>query len=152
MIKILKISGIVVLLVAIAYIIVKTFFMSDGKTNTQFSGFGKMVAPERKDTTSTNKLEVHIDRILINMKKGSFKFMKADMTFQMKNKRDTDALKRNMPAIRDTILRFSSNQDSDILATTKGKDQYNKDLKELIYESYGLEVNNIFFRDFVLAK
>lgn len=150
--KILKISGIVVLLVAVVYIIVGTFFMGSSKTNTQFSSFGKMVAPDRKNTSSTHDLEVDIDRILINMKSGSFKFMKADMTFQMKDKQGRDALKQNMPAIRDTILRFSSNQDSDALATIKGKDQYNKDLKELIYESYGLEVKNIFFRDFVLAK
>jgi len=150
--KILKISGVVVLLVTITYLIVGTFFMSSGKTNTQFSGFGKMVAPGQKNTKSTDEREIHIDRILINMKTGSFKFMKVDMTFQMKDKRDADALKQNMPAVRDTILRFSSKQDSDMLATIEGKDQYNKDLKELIYESYGLEVNNIFFRDFVLAK
>ena len=151
--KILKISAVVVLLVAVTYLIVGTFFMSDGKTNTNFSGFGNMVAPSgNSNTVSSDKLEVSIDKILINMYSGSYKYMKADMAFKMRNSKDKDALVKNMPYIRDTILRFSSNQDSNVLATSEGKQQYKEDLKDLIYESYGLEVEQIYFRDFVLAK
>mgnify|MGYP003571718840 CR=1 FL=1 len=151
--KILKISAIVVLLVAITYIIVGTFFVKSNKTNTNFGGFGKMVAPGGKTSTvSSDKLEVSIDKILINMHSGSYKYMKADMAFKMTDAQSKEALVKNMPYIRDTILRFSSNQDSNLLATSAGKQQYKEDLKELIYESYGLLIDNIYFRDFVLAK
>ncbi len=151
--KILKIVIGVIILVTITYLIVGTFFMSSGKTNTNFGGFGNMVAPSGKsNTVSTNKLEVSIDKILINMHSGPYKYMKADMAFKMVNGANKDSLVKNMPYIRDTILRFSSNQDSSKLATSAGKQQYKQDLKDLIYESYGLEIEDIYFRDFVLAK
>ena len=127
--------------------------MNDSKTNTKFGGFGKMVAPGGKSTTvSTNKLEVSIDKILINMHSGNYKYMKADMAFKMKDSKNKDNLVKSMPHIRDTILRFSSTQDSNKLSTPEGKKQYKEDLKDLIYESYGLDIEDIYFRDFVLAK
>lgn len=151
--KILKISASVVLLVALTYLIVGTFFMSDNKTNTQFGGFGNMVKPSGKSSTvSSDKLEVSIDKILINMHSGDYRYMKADMAFKMSDEKNREDLVKSMPSIRDTILRFSSNQDSDKLSTPEGKQQYKDDLKELIYESYGLAIDNIYFRDFVLAK
>lgn len=149
--KALKISGVVVLLVALIYLVVGTFFMGGGKTNTEFSGFGKMFAPA-KNTKSTDKLEVNIDRVLINLHSGSFSYLKTDMAFRMKDKRDKDVLVKNMPSVRNTILQFSARQDGDELATNAGKDRYIEDLKELMFESYGLAIEDIFFRDFVLAK
>jgi len=151
--NILKIVIGVVALVSLTYVIIGTFFMSDNKTNTNFGGFGKMVSPDgNTNTISTDKLEVNIDKILINMHSGEYKYMKADMSFKMKDENDKDRLIKSMPHIRDTILRFSSNQDSDQLETSAGKQQYKQDLKELIYESYGLQIDDIYFRNFVLAK
>ncbi len=151
--KILKISAIIILLVAITYIIVATFFSGDSNTNTQFSRFGNMVAPGAGTTTkSTDDLEVNMDKILINLHSGSYKYMKVDMALKMKNKKEKNKLINSMPQIRDTILRFSSNQDSNNLATSEGKQQYKADLIDLIYESYGFQIEDIYFRDFVLAK
>lgn len=151
--NILKISIAVILLVVATYLIVGTFFMSDSKTNTSFGGFGKMVKPSGKsNTVSTDKLEVSIDKILINMHSGNYKYMKADMSFKMKDEKNRDNLKKSMPQIRNTILRFSSNQNSNKLSTSQGKQQYKEDLKDLIYESYGLAIDDIYFRNFVLAK
>ena len=127
--------------------------MGGSKTNTQFGGFGKMVKPGgNSNTVSTKKLEVSIDKILINMHSGNYKYMKADMAFKMKDENNREALVKSMPHIRDTILRFSSTQDSNKLSTPAGKEQYKEDLKDLIYESYGLAIEDIYFRDFVLAK
>ena len=151
--KILKIVIGVIVLVAVTYIIVGIFFMSDGKTNTKFSGFGEMVAPGGKsNTVSSDKLEVNIDKILINMHSGNYKHMKADMAFKMKDENNKKALVESMSSIRNTILRFSSNQDSNKLSTSVGKQQYKEDLKDLLYESYGLAIEDIYFRNFVLAK
>ena len=149
---ILRISLIVVLLVAITYIIVGTFFQNDAKTNTQFSGFGKMVAPStRTNSTSTDKTEVSLDKVLINMHSGQYKYMKADMSLQMKDAKNAEQVKKNMPYIRETVLRFSSTQNSNDLATDKGKQQYKEDLKKIINDTYGIQIQDIYFRNFVLA-
>lgn len=150
--KILKLSIIVILLVAITYLIVGTFFANTSKTNTKFDGFGKMVASASQSSSkSTDKLEVSVDKILINMSSGQYKYMKADMSFKMKDKKNAEEIKKSMPHVRDTILRFSSSQDSSKLTTDEGKQQYKKDLKDLIYESYGYEIKDVYFRSFVLA-
>lgn len=150
--KILKISIIVVLSVAIIYLIVGTFFTNNTKTNTQFDGFGKMVSPKNKNTKSTDKLEVTVDKILINLSSGQYKYMKSDMSFKMKNEDNKDKLKKSMPYIRDSILRFSTTYDSDILSTDAGKQEYKKNLKAMINDTYGLEIEQVYFRNFVLAK
>lgn len=150
---ILKITAVVIFLVAVTYLIVSTFFMSGDKANTTFDGFGNMVSPtSRTNTTSKDELEVNIDKVLINMHSGYYKYMKADMAFKMKDTANKDALVEQMSDIRNTILHFSSNQDSNKLATPEGKQQYKKDLIDLIYESYGLSIEDIYFRDFVLAQ
>ncbi len=150
--KILKISAIVILSVAAIYLIIGTFFMSGSDTNTKFNGFGQMVAPGAKTSSkSTDELEVALDKVLINMSSGQYKYMKSDMSFKMKDEKNVEQIKKSMPHIRDTILRFSASQNSDKLSTDKGKQQYKEDLKNLMYESYGLEVNDIYFRNFVLA-
>ena len=151
--KILKISAVVVLLVAATYLIVGTFFTKSVDTNTQFDGFGKMVAPGAKSSSkSTDKLEVTLDKVLINMSSGTYKYMKSDMSFKMKDEKNRDQIKENMPRIRDTILRFSASQDSNKLSTDEGKQEYKEDIKDIIYESYGIEVDDIYFRNFVLAR
>ena len=150
--KILKITAIVILSVAAIYLIIGTFFMSGSDTNTKFNGFGQMVAPGAKiSSKSTDELEVALDKVLINMSSGQYKYMKSDMSFKMKDEKNVEQIKKSMPHIRDTILRFSASQNSDKLSTDKGKQQYKEDLKNLMYESYGLEVNDIYFRNFVLA-
>lgn len=151
--KILKISIVVVLLVAVVYMIVGTFFMSSTSTNTNYGGFGKMVSPgNRGSSLSTDRLEVTIDKILINMQSGKYNYMKADMSFKMKDEENKKALEKSMPYIRDTILRFSSNQDGDKLETSAGKEEYKKNLKELLYDSFGVQIEDVYFRNFVLAR
>lgn len=150
--KIFKIGLIVILLVALVYLIVSTFLMNDSSTNTKFGGYGKMVGSSSTSNASTDKMEVTIDKILINMKSGSYKYMKADMAFKMSNSNSKSNIQENMPSVRDTILRFSSNQDSNRLATPEGKQQYKKELKGLLLESYGMEIDDIYFSNFVLAK
>jgi len=149
---ILRVSIIVVLLVAITYIIVDVLFQSNASTNTQFSGFGKMVAPSTQtNSTSTDKTEVSLDKVLINMHSGQYKYMKADMSFKMKDVKNADQVKKNMPYIRETVLKFSSTQNSNNLATDKGKQQYKADLQKVLNDTYGIQIKDIYFRNFVLA-
>lgn len=151
--RILKISIVVVLCVALIYLVVATFFSTSTSVNSKFSGFGSMVSPSSGSSTKgTDELEVSVDRILVNISKGEFKYMKADMSFKMKNDRNKEDLEKNMPNIRDLIIRFSSSQDGDALATDAGKQKYKKDIKEMIQDRYGHEIEDIYFRDFVLSR
>jgi flagellar FliL protein len=151
--KILKISLIVVLCVALIYLIVATFFSNSSNVNSKFSGFGAMVGPSSKSSTKgTDELEVSVDRILVNISRGEFKYMKADMSFKMKDDRNKEDLENNMPNIRDLIIRFSSAQDGNALASDEGKQKYKKDIIDIIQETYGYEIQDIYFRNFVLAR
>jgi flagellar basal body-associated protein FliL len=150
--KVLKISAIVIVLVAITYIIIGAFFSNSSKS-TQFSGFGKMVSPgSRTNIQSTDELEVNLDKVLINMRSGQYKYMKADITFRMKDAKQKEDLVNNMPRIRDAILRYAASQDSNVLKTPEGKDEFKKNIAELIYDTYGYQIDAVYFRNFVLAQ
>lgn len=153
--KVLKISLIVVLAVIIIYLIVGLFFLSDNKSSGKYQNFGNVVAPGsssiKGSTNSTDKLDVNLDKILINLRSGQYQYMKADMTFHMSDDSQKELLLQNMPRVRDTILRFSAMQDSDKLATPAGKEEYKKKVQDLLYNEYGYKIDAVYFRNFVLA-
>lgn len=150
--KILKISAIVVLAVAIVYLIVGMFFLGENKSS-EFGTFGKVVKPgQQRSVSSTDELEVNLDKVLINMRSGKYKYMKADMSFKMKDSTHKKALIKNMPRIRDAILRYSASKDSDKMITPEGKEQFKKDVQDIIYDNYGYQIDAIYFRNFVLAQ
>ena len=149
--KILKISAIVILAVAIVYVIVATFFASNVKTNSNYKAFGSMVSSSCTSTTSTDELEVDMDKILINLHNGPYRYMKADISFRMKDENNKENIEKAMVHVRDAILRYSSVQDSSILATPDGKEKYKEGLKDMLYNTFGFEVDGVYFRNFVLA-
>jgi flagellar basal body-associated protein FliL len=151
--KVLKISFIVILVVAIIYLIVGLFFLDNSKTSTNYGAFGKVVSSGAKGSIrSTDALEVGLDKILINMRSGKYRYMKADMTFRMADEDQKEAILKNMPRIRDTILKFASSLDSDIMITPEGKENFKKELQNLIYNEYGHKIDAIYFNNFVLAQ
>lgn len=151
--KVLKISAVVILVVVFIYMLVWFFFLNDSKSSGNYGNFGKMVAGGGKaSTVSTDKTEVNLDKVLINMRSGKYQYMKADMTFNMANEDQKEQLIANMPRIRDTILRYAASQDSDKLATPQGKDEFKANLKEVIEDTYGYSIDAIYFRNFVLAQ
>lgn len=150
--KVLKISAIVILVVVIIYLIVGLFFLGD-KKSSKYGSFGSMVSPgTRGSIQSTDETEVNMDKVLINLRSGQYKYMKADMTFKMPNESQKEDLVKNMPRIRDSILRFSASQDSNILKTPEGKDEFKKNLQNLLNETYGFDIEAVYFRNFVLAQ
>ncbi|MBE0491452.1 MAG: flagellar basal body-associated FliL family protein [Sulfurospirillum sp.] len=149
--KIFKISLVVILLVAVVYMIVGLFFTSD--TKSEFSGFGSVVKPTSKpQTQSSDKLEVSMDKIIINVSGTKYKYMKADISLKMSNDAAKTKLKENMPQIRQAIMRFSATQNGDKLATPQGKEEFKKNLTSLLRDSYGLDMQAVYFRNFVLAQ
>jgi flagellar basal body-associated protein FliL len=153
--KVLKISIGIVLVVALTYGILSMFFGNKSGTNTKFSGFGKVMVPSSRSktsTVSTNKLDVNLDTILAPLSKGDYRYMKADISFKMSNKQNKEALMSNMSQTRNVVLRFSATRDSNKLATERGKEKYKKDLKNVISDNLGYQIDGVYFRNFVLAK
>ena len=73
------------------------------------------------------------------------------MSLKMKNRDDKKALEKNINDVRDLILRYTAIQNSDKLITDKGKQEYKDKLKQIIYNTFGYKVEDIYFRNFVLA-
>lgn len=150
--KVLKVSAIVVLAVIIIYLVVGLFFMSSNKSG-EFNTFGSSFkASSQSSSRSTDPLEVNMDKVLINLRSGQYRYMKADMSFKMGDENQKEIVLDSMPRIRDTILKFSSNQDSDEMKTDAGKEKFKEDLKNLIYDRHGIQIDAIYFRNFVLAQ
>ncbi len=151
-VKALKISVIVVVLVALVYFIISIFLHGDNQTKQNYRKFSEYVASRtNKSTLGTDKTEVPLDGIVITLSGGKYHYMKADMSFKMKNIDDKKALKKKIRDVRDLVLRYTSAQNSDKLITAKGKQEYKKRLKKVIYNTFGYEVEDIYFRNFVLA-
>ncbi len=150
--KILKISLMVILLVAVVYVVVDMFFKSSNQTRENFSKFSQSVARQaKKSTEGTDKTMVPLDGIMITINGRKYHYMKADMSFKMKNTEDTKILEKNIDDVRDLILRYTALKGSDKLDTDKGKEAYKATIKNLIYHTFGYEVEDIYFRNFVLA-
>ena len=150
--KALKISVIVVVLVAIVYFIIGIFLHGDEQTKQNYRKFSEYVASRtNKSTVGTDKTEVPLDGVVITLNGGKYHYMKADMSFKMKSVSDKKALKKDIKDVRDLVLRYTSAQNSDRLITAKGKLEYKNKLKKEIYHTFGYEVEDIYFRNFVLA-
>jgi flagellar basal body-associated protein FliL len=148
----LKISIVVIIAVALIYFIVGIFMHGDTQTKKNYQKFSQhMSSSAKKSTEGTDETDVALDGILINLGGGKYHYMKADMTFKMKNRDDKKSLEKNIHAIRDLVLRFTSFQKSSELITDAGKAKYKEKLKKLIYDNFGYDVEDIYFRSFVLA-
>ena len=150
--KALKISLVVIVLVALTYFIIDTFLYGDKQTKENFKRSSSYVGgTSKKSTEGTDENMVAIDGVMITLNGGKYHYMKADMSFKMKNSDDKKALEKNIDDVRDLLLRYTSMQNSDPLATDKGKEAYKKKLKEIVYQTFGYEIEDIYFRNFVLA-
>jgi len=152
-IKALKISAIIIIVVALIYTIVHVFIYGDKQTSVNYQKFGQSVAKNKKiSTEGTDPSDVAVDGILINIRGNRYSYMKADMTIQMRNKSDKKKLEKNIQGVRDLILRYTSSKSGEVLNTAKGKEEYKKALKEIISNTFGYDVKAVYFRNFVLAQ
>ena len=152
-IKALKISVLIVIVVAVIYTIVSVFMHGDKQTSANYKKFGQSVARDKKTSTEgTDPSDVPVNGVLINLRGNQYSYIKADMTIKMKNKADKENLEKNIQRVRDLILRYTSTKSGSILATPKGKEEYKNDLKDMISNTFGYEVQAIYFRNFVLAQ
>lgn len=150
--KALKISLVVIVLVAVTYFIVDAFLYGDKQTKANFQKFSNYAAgASKKSTEGTDESMAAIDGVTITLSGGKYRYMKADMSFKMKNSDDKKALEKNIDDVRDLILRYTSTQNGNLLATDKGKEAYKEKLKDIVYQTFGYKIEDVYFRNFVLA-
>ncbi len=151
--KVFKIALAVLVAVAVIYTMVYFFIYGDKTTSANYQNFANSVSNgnSRISTYGTDKNLVPLDRILINLSGGKYKYMKADLSFKMSSEEEKERLKKNISYVRDLVLRYSATKNSDDLETAEGKEQFKRELKSLIYDKLGFEIKDIYFRNFVLA-
>ncbi len=151
--KVLKISIAVIISVALIYFIVYIFIYGDKSTSANYKKFGQTVArsDNSSSTLGTDPTEVPLDGILINLRGGKYKYMKADLSLKMNSVSEKKDIEKNISYIRDLVLRYSATKNSDELETEKGKEKFKQELKDIIYDKFGYEVEAVYFRNFVLA-
>ncbi len=150
-IRIVQMSVVIVVLVFIAYYMVQ-YLQKSKHVNATFSGGFGHSKVTKSSTYGSDPTEVALDGILINLKSGQYQFMKADMTFKMKDQADRELLEKNMRKVRDIILRYSSSLDSSQLSREPEREAYKKEIKKLLYQTLGFDIQDIYFRNFVLAQ
>ncbi len=151
--KALKISIVIIVLVVSVYFLVDTFIYSDKQARVKYQNFSQQVSRTSKiSTEGTDPAEVSLSGILINLKGGQYHYLKADMSFKMKDKNDKSDIQKNIQQVRDLVLRYTTTIDSSQLVTTKGKEEYKQGLKKVINDTFGYKIEDIYFRNFVLAE
>lgn len=147
--------GNIALAVAIAVIVVYMIYGSFIKenplrqTNKMFGVVGKSKPTLRE---IVNPDEVALEQILINLGKGDFRFLKAEISVEADNKSEAKKIKDNNEALRRLILFIASKEDGNRLATPSGKDAFKKRIIEDSRSKLGLNISSIHFRNFVLAE
>lgn len=123
-------------------------FLLDDDTKRMYTSSPK---PTKVTNISTDEKEVNLDTIFITIRADKYKILKADFAFKMKRESDKKALNKNMESVRNFILQHLASRDSNKLSTQKGKDELLEELKELMYEHFGYEIETIYIKNFTLS-
>ena len=140
-----KIALAVALSVLLIYVIYGTFFKDGPK---QF-GLAINGAPKKE---STNPLETNLDQILINLSQGQFSHLKAEIAVTSGSKQSKKDVEEYKEGLRRMVLLIASKEDGDALATPEGKAQFKARIKEEARRQMGIELEDVYFRNFVLAR
>lgn len=152
-IKILLIFLVVVILALILYLAISTYQRGGMTPNKNYINFAQAVSTKLKvPTLGTDPTEAALDGVSANLRGGRFGSIQADITFKMKNKSDERKIEQNMQAVRNLISKYTSTLDSTRLMYPSQREQYKKDLIKIINQTFGYEIENIYFRNFVLAQ
>ncbi|MDX1808726.1 MAG: flagellar basal body-associated FliL family protein [Sulfurospirillaceae bacterium] len=151
--KILLIFLLVVFLAIVTYIAIFVYQQGGMTPNKNYTNFANAVSAKLKiPTLGTDPTEAALNGVLVTLRGGQFGYMKADITFKMKNESDEKKIEKNMQAVRNLVLQYTSTLDSTRLMYPNQREQYKSDLKKIIYKTFGYEVEDIYFRNFVLAQ
>jgi flagellar basal body-associated protein FliL len=139
-----KIALVVALVVLMIYTIYGAFF----KDGPQF-GLAINGSPKKE---STNPLETNLNQILINLPQGEFGYLKAEIAVTSSSKEGKKNVEAYQEGLRRLVLQIASREDGDALATPEGKAQFKARIKEAARQEMGIELEDVYFRNFVLAR
>lgn len=143
-----NIALIVAIAVAFIYIIYGAFFKES--SGTSMFSFAPSNRSEPKPIVNPN--EVGLEQILINLGKGDFRFLKAELSVEAPSKSETKNILKNKESLRRLILQLASREDGNVLATPNGKEAFKELIKNEAKNQLGLNLNAVYFRNFVLAE
>lgn len=101
---------------------------------------------------SVNKNELALETIVIEVQGGEFGFLKADITLEGVDKSASKMLQANQTQVRRLILHLVSQEDGRELLSEESKQALKEKIKKQIMRNLGINVANVYFRNFVLAK
>jgi len=142
--RVSKIVAMVLLLVAVVYLIYGTFF----KEGPRF-GTANLASKSR---VSTDPLETGLDQILINLSKGQYSFLKAEIAVKAPNAAAKAQIDRHREPLRRLVLMIASEEDGDALVTSQGKEQFKQRIIKEAQAQLGLTLEGVYFQNFVLAR
>lgn len=142
--RLLQIILIVIFSVALVYLIYGTFF-KDGPR------FAKSTVVGTKEV-STDPLEVPLDQIIINLGRGPYSFLKAEISLKAYDSYGAKQIMQKKEMVRRLVLNLASRADGEELATERGKEEFKKILMDSVNDQLGLNVQAIYYRNFVLAQ
>jgi len=145
-----NIALIVAILVALIYIIYGTFFKQTFSSSSSMFSFAPPNRSAPKPITNPN--EIGLDQILINLGKGDFRFLKAEISVEAPSKNDAKEAQKNKEALRRMVLHLASQEDGTILATPAGKEAFKERIISEARMQLGLRLSGVYFRNFVLAE
>jgi flagellar basal body-associated protein FliL len=140
----------VAIVVAIVYIIYGAFFKGGIKSSSSTFSFAPQAKSEPKPIINPN--EIGLEQILINLGKGQYSYLKAEISVEAPSKAETKNIKQNKELLRRLILQLASREDGDVLSTPAGKEAFKERIRDEAQNQLGLNLNAIYFRNFVLAE
>ena len=142
--RIIQIILLVIASVGFVYMIYGTFFKEGPR-------FGKATF-SKSLKVSTDPLEVALDSIVINLGKGPYSYLKVEISLKAYDSLGKKDIDQNSALVRRLILQLSSQQDGNELATDQGKQAFKREIQEVLNDQLRLNVEAVYFRNFVLAR
>jgi len=105
----------------------------------------------RVSNASTDTKEVSLDTLFIPIRSEKYKILKADFALKLSKESDKKALQNNMDNVRNAILQYLASIDANKLGTPKGKEALKGEIISLLQESFGYEIEAIYFKNFILS-
>lgn len=94
---------------------------------------------------------VSLDTFTTNVQGGEFNYLKMDLTLKINNTAQKSDLISKKSQIRRLILNIATSQDGRWILQNKGKEELKQTIQNEISKDFGINVQNVYITDFVLA-
>jgi len=145
--KLLRLSLIFIAFLIVLGTITINFILNDSKT-PQYTDSPKQA---KINNMSTDSKELSLDTLFIPIRSEKYKILKADFALKLSKESDKKALQNNMNNVRSTILQYLASIDANKLGTPKGKEALKEEIISLLQETFGYEIETIYFKNFILS-